>query len=232
MDASSQSVPERLDGVIRSLQEPEKRSLRAMIGRAERKAKDTLPRHLLYSAIFAIGVLVIISVIAKIARPGEPFGPYWPGAIWIGICELIAVWVFFSAKRESSARLQKLKALSERNEAREIRVQASEVVEFEEIQDEGACFAFQLQDDRILFISGQSYYASKRFPNSDFSLICVYDSEGSLVEEWTRNHGHRLQPIRVVPSDVKAGLSIPDHLEVIHGKLAELEGILISMQSN
>jgi len=53
------------------------------------------------------------------------------------------------------------------------------MVEFEEEEDEDACYAFQLDGGRILFVAGQSYYRSARFPNTDFSLVGLYDKEGS-----------------------------------------------------
>jgi hypothetical protein len=38
-------------------------------------------------------------------------------------------------------------------------------VEFEEIEDEGACFAFQIEGrNEIVFLSGQEFYEGPRLP--------------------------------------------------------------------
>jgi len=100
------------------------------------------------------------------------------------------------------------------------------MVEFEEIEDEGACYAFQLPDDEIVFVTGQEFYPDPRFPNSDFSLVHVFDRTGNLVEMFTDKAGHKIEPIRRVPAQMKKTLSIPDHLEIVHGRLENVDELL------
>ena len=57
------------------------------------------------------------------------------------------------------------------NRARAIRVQSERVVEFEEQEDEGACYAFEHDAASVVFIVDQEFYEDDDFPNSDFSMI-------------------------------------------------------------
>jgi hypothetical protein len=77
------------------------------------------------------------------------------------------------------------------------------MVELQEGEDEGACYAFQLDDDQILFISGQDYYSSSQFPNSDFSLNQILDDQGRLLEELISKQGEKLQPVHQISAHVK-----------------------------
>src|ERR1700731_4434419 len=95
-------------------------------------------------------------------------------AIWVGIGGVIFLWVYFTEKPKEEVGTHLYEEALRRNQAREIRIQSDEMVELEEEEDEGTCYAFQLSGQRIVFVSGQDFYASARFPNSDFSLIHIY----------------------------------------------------------
>lgn len=100
------------------------------------------------------------------------------------------------------------------------------MVELEEQEDEGACYAFQIAGNRIVFISGQDFYASARFPNNDFSLIHIYREDGALLEGFIEKRGTKLNPSRKIPSEMKEKMEVPDHLKVIDGTLDQLESLL------
>jgi hypothetical protein len=151
---------------------------------------------------------------------------------WLAIGALVTLWSYFSARRDLSRAVSRCEQALRRNEARELRVQSTEVVAFEEEEDEGACYAFQLNDGRILFISGQEYYPSARFPNTDFSLTNIYDRDGVCIEELIHKRGHKLEPSRTIPASFKSDLFIPGHLQTIEGRLAELEGLLIRAEAS
>ena len=112
-----------------------------------------------------------------------------------------------------------------RNESRVTRIQSDDMVELEEEEDEGACYAFQLSNNRIVFISGQDYYPSARFPNTDFSLVGIYGENKPLIEVLEKN-GTKLKSSRRIPASIKSKLQVPDHLGVIEGRLGELEQLL------
>lgn len=103
---------------------------------------------------------------------------------------------------------------------------APQCLVFEEIEDEGACYAFQVEPEQVLFVVGQDFYESARFPNSDFSLVHIRAESGDLVEMPFLYRGSKLSPIRTVPARVKATLRIPEHLSVMEGSLADLEARL------
>jgi hypothetical protein len=100
------------------------------------------------------------------------------------------------------------------------------MVELEEVEDEGACYAFQLSGKRIVFVSGQNFYPSARFPNSDFSLVDIYGENNVLVETFIEKHGKKLRPRRKISAEVTSKMKVPDHLQVIEGKLDDLEELL------
>ena len=109
---------------------------------------------------------------------------------------------------------------------REIQVQATRVVEFEEEEDEGACYAFDHGGNAVVFIVGQEFYEDDDFPNSDFSIIEILGSRGSPVDIWTEKTGRKLTPNRVVPAKLKWTLELPEHLEVVDGPLDRIEEVL------
>ena len=78
----------------------------------------------------------------------------------------------------------------------------------------------------ILFISGQEFYPSRTFPNTDFSLIEIHDTEGELVEFYVEKHGDRLEVSRTISADSKKRLRVPDHLERAAAPLSDLERVL------
>jgi hypothetical protein len=140
----------------------------------------------------------------------------------------IYVWSYIDIKRDGSAhgRLELIESAVRRNQARVLRIRANEVVEFEEEEDEGATYAFQLEDDRIVVIAGQDFYPSAKFPNTDFSLVDILAEDGTVVEGVIAKEGIKLKPSRVIGVDVWRKLKVPYHLETLAGKLDSLEQLL------
>ncbi len=112
-----------------------------------------------------------------------------------------------------------------RNQAHVIRIQSDQMVEFEEREDEGACYAFQV-GDRIVFVAGQDFYPSAKFPNSDFSLVEITDSRGALVEMVIDTAGKKLQPIRTIAAELHSKLRSPEHLQSLQGRLEDIDRLL------
>lgn len=148
---------------------------------------------------------------------------------WLVVGAGMAVWV----RRDARADQRQLAALSghfdsalRRNLADVYDVHATAFVEFEEIEDEGACYAFQLDGDRVVFVQGQEFYESARFPSLDFSLVLPLDDTGRPVDMLIEKRAPKTTPLRVVPADVKRTLLMPEHLEVRHGHLDTVETLL------
>ena len=131
-------------------------------------------------------------------------------------------------------RLRRMRDALEKGKAREVRITAAKVAEAEEIEDEGACFFFEVSTAQIVALQGQSYYATKRFPNSDFRLISIVDSSGTEVDFQIRNRGQKLVPIWTLnPAEKERILSALhlDDIAVMPCRLVELRAYL-SAQSD
>jgi hypothetical protein len=138
----------------------------------------------------------------------------------------ISVVASISERRKTRAKIRTLRQVLDKNEAREVIIQSDQMVQFEEEEDEGAEYAFQVDDDRVVLLSSQEYYPSRRFPNNDFSLIFIYDEKGGLVELLIDKRGEKLKPIRKISAKRKRELRFFNDLEVIEGKLEDLEKLL------
>jgi hypothetical protein len=139
---------------------------------------------------------------------------------------VLALWVARDAKRDA-AQLQSmargLQSALKKNVADVYDVRARDFVEFEEIEDEGAAYAFELEGGRVLFISGQEFYPGARFPSLDFSLVYFVDEGGQTVDMQIEKRGPKAAPQRLIPAAIKERLEIPEHLETRPGGIAHLE---------
>src|SRR5262245_51118449 len=115
-----------------------------------------------------------------------------------------------------------LESALKRNAAEVYDVRASAFAELEEIEDEGACYAFAIEDGRLAFIQGQEFYESARFPSLDFSLVYVLDERNQPVDMLIDKRGAKAAPARRIPATVKGRLDVPDHLEMRVGRIDNL----------
>ena len=150
-------------------------------------------------------------------------------AFWLAVGGAIAVWV----RRDMRGHARQLRGMADglasalqRNVADVYDIRARAFAQFEEIEDEGACYAFELEDDRVVFISGQEFYEGAKFPSLDFSLVYVLDGSGATVDMTIEKRGARVAPARVIPTALKRTLDIPDHLEVRSGTIGDLDRLL------
>jgi hypothetical protein len=147
-------------------------------------------------------------------------------AFWAVVGLAISVWVVADHKRE----LRKLRSLAEmyesacrRSEADVVDVQSTDYISFEEYEDEGACYAFALRQGGVLFLHGQQYYPSARFPSLDFSIVSPLDEAGRPVDEFLEKRGPKAAPSRLGPAKVKLDLELPEDLSIIDARLDEIE---------
>ena len=173
--------------------------------------------------MMALGIAAVFSVLT-VTVSHDPWFVVLP--IWLGIAVVIAAWSLRDGLRDLRKARGRLESALRRNEAKEVRIAASEMVELEEKEDEGACYVFQVDDDSVVVVSGQEFYASARFPNSDFSIATILDEAGNEVEMFIEKRGSRLKPSRVIPSEAATKLRRPDHLEVLNCHLENLESCL------
>ena len=107
-------------------------------------------------------------------------------------------------------------------------MKARAFAEFEEVEDEGACYAFELSDNRLVFITGQEFYEGARFPSLDFSLVHLLDDAGQTVDLVIEKRGAKAAPARTIPASMKQSLEPPEHLELRPGTIETLEQSLRS----
>jgi len=113
------------------------------------------------------------------------------------------------------------------DQARVVDIRARAFVALEEFEDEGACYAFEIAEGQIFFLSGQQYYESAKFPCLDFSLVHVLDEDEQVADVLIEKRGARAVPDRVIPVEVKVRMELPEDQEIIEGRLDELEALLI-----
>ena len=203
----------------RPLKPAETRFLQAkiknLLGRGRRTSKVYLP---ITAAITFVLWLITILV------ADAPW--YVITGFWLIAGAVLALWVARDAKKDAGqlqSMAQGLQSALKRNAADVYDVRARDFVEFEEIEDEGAAYAFELEDGRVLFISGQEFYPGAKFPSLDFSLVYFFDETGQTVDMEIEKRGGKASPSRVIPAMIKRRLEIPEHLETRLGGIAHLE---------
>jgi hypothetical protein len=208
---------------LRPLTAAETRLLRAraasLRGRGERAASRGV-----WIGVAAIGVLWALTLLLSDAPALVITG------FWLAVGGGLVAWVardLRSDRRTFDSIAAGHASALRRNLADVYDIRASAFVAFEEIEDEGACYAFQLAgSDQIVFLSGQEFYAEARFPSLDFSLVFPLDEAGRRVDMLVDKRGGKAVPERVVPAAVKDNLVLPEDLRVVAGRLDDLERTL------
>ena len=146
---------------------------------------------------------------------------------WLAAGLVIVLWTqrdFGRDRKVFDALAAALDSAVRRNMAEVYDIRSTAFVQFEEVEDEGACYAFQLQGrDAIVFLSGQQFYEEARFPSLDFSLVFPLDEAGRSVDMLIEKRGPKAASERVIPASVKDGLTIPGDLEIVSGTLDGIE---------
>jgi hypothetical protein len=167
-------------------------------------------------------VLLIVTLLAADA-PRAAVGGFWL-VVWL----VMTLWVGVSLRREMRNKVHMFEEAIRANRVREIRLQSTRVVEFEEKEDEGACYAFEHDDNSVVFIMGQEFYEGDDFPNMDFSIVEILGERGQLIDELLIKRGRKLQPERVIPATLKNRLELPSPLTIVPVPLERLETSLPS----
>jgi hypothetical protein len=211
-----------LDAVRRPLTDNQRRLIRAKA----RSLTNTGRRASAISLPITAGVISLLYIWTILASDAPRL---LVSVFWVVIGAGITLWV----RRDMRTHAGQLKGMAQglesalrRNEADVYDIRASSHAVFEEIEDEGACYAFELEGGRLVFVAGQEFYESARFPSLDFSLVYPLDEQGRPVEMFIEKRGDKTAPARTIPAAVKKSLNVPDHLEVCAGRIDNLEAIL------
>jgi hypothetical protein len=208
-----------LEDSFRPLTEAEVRLLKAKISSQARRRQ----RYRARIAVISLGLWAGGSVLTLVA---DKTLPGWIIIIvWAVIASLMAAWLLLEDRSRRSSRTGAFEDALHRNQANVIRIRSDQMVAFEEVEDEGARFAFQVEE-QIVFIAGQEFYPSAKFPNSEFSLVEIIDSRGATVEMLIETTGKKLQPIRTIAAELQSKLRIPEHLQILSGRLEDIDRLL------
>ena len=195
-----------------------RQKIRHLAGRGRRAVRVSLP---------LTGGMVILLWLWTMWASDAP--PVIITAFWLVVGGALALWV----RRDMHGHAGQLRKMEdrlasalERNAADVYDVRARAFAEFEEVEDEGACYAFELTGNQLVFISGQEFYEGTRFPSLDFSLVYILDGSGAPVDMTIEKRGPKAPAERLISAASKPGFDIPDHLEVRSGTIDDLDRIL------
>jgi hypothetical protein len=165
------------------------------------------------------GVVLVLWVATLLASDAPPLVIT---AFWLVCGGGLAFWMRRDAGRDARSfegMAAGLQSALKMNTADVYDVKARAFAEFDEVEDEGACFAFELSGNRLVFIAGQEFYESARFPSLDFSVVYVLDEAGRTVDMVIEKRGPKTKPARRIPASAKKGMEMPEHLEVRPGTI-------------
>jgi len=189
-----------------------KSKIRSLTARARRTSKAAV-----YTTAGGIFLLWLLTLLASDAP--------WPvvtGA-WLSIGVAIGWGVYREMRTDAQhlhAMAAHLRSALRRNAADVYDIRARAFVEVEEVEDEGACYAFDV-GEQVVFVMGQEFYQSAKFPSLDFSLVYVLDEQNRPADMLIDKRGPRVAPLRVIPGATKERIA-PEHLEVRGGSLEML----------
>ncbi len=170
-----------------------------------------------------VGVLWLATLLASDA-PWPVVTGFW-AVVWLGL----TLWGMKDSSTSTgymTSMAAGLESALRRKEADVFAIRSRSYVQFDEIEDEGACYAFELDDERVVFVSGQEFYPEAKFPSLDFSLVYVLDERGQTVDMLIEKRGPRVAPSRVISAEAKGRLEVPEHLATLPGPTTDLESRL------
>lgn len=206
----------------RPLTDDERRQLSARLQHARGETSRALVKTATASAAVC-GVLAVCTLVASSAPAVVVVG------FWAALALLFTLWVGLPWRRLMRDQIPVLESALHASRARVIRIQSPRVVEFEEEEDEGACYAFEHDADSSIFVVGQEFYEDDKFPNTDFSIVDILGQSGMPIDSLIVPHGRKLTPERLIPAALKRRLELPDHLAVIAAPLERIESALDSV---
>ena len=203
----------------RPLSDDERRHLTERLANARRESSMALVKTGAAGALVC-GALALATLLASDA-PRVVILAFW-SVLWI----VLTLWIGMPWRKLMRGQIPVFEEALGVNRAREIRLQSDRVVEFEEEEDEGACYAFEHDATSSIFVVGQEFYEDDDFPNSDFSMTEILGERGQPIDVVLTKRGRKLQPERVIPASIKNTLQLPDTLAVVPAPVDRVENAL------
>jgi hypothetical protein len=207
------------DAVERSLSDTERQHLTTRLEGARAESRRAMLKTAAASAAVC-GPLMLLTLWLSDAPAAVVVG------FWSVITLVFTLWIGLPWRRLMRGQIPILEDALDANRARDIVIRSERVVEFEEEEDEGACYAFDRDGASAIFVIGQEFYEDDDFPNSDFSMTELLGRNGQPVDWLLTKRGRKLTPERVVPASIKNALELPDHLEIVAAPLERVESAL------
>lgn len=166
--------------------------------------------------------LVVFGTLALVTLWADGKNPRFIIGFWGVLGALIAIPSFIDARLRRRREIAAYDAAIAASQAEELTVVARRFWEFEEEEDEGASYAFELLTGGVVFISGQDFDASARFPCLDFSIVQFRNARGGVLDMVIEKRSAKARPERLIAAKDKAGLAIPEHGSFREGTLEEV----------
>lgn len=154
-----------------------------------------------------------------------------------GICFIVGTFLLpmimlncVTGKRKIEELITKYNDALEENKVKVIHCQSERMLEFEEFEDEGAEYLFQVETGRIFHLFGQEYYETGKFPNSDFELAAIIGKDGYMVDFYINCLGQKLKPERTISAEKKGKYAnaLCELPELFDGSIDNIDNILNS----
>jgi hypothetical protein len=209
-----------LETIERSLTAEEHFLLRTRLQNARSASGNTLLKSAASAAACAVLMLLTLRVSDAPVMIIVGFG--------VVMMAVFTVWIGMPGRRLRLDQIPILEGALHGNRARERRLQSDRVIEFEEVEDEGACYAFDHDGLSSIFIIGREFCEDHDFPNSDFSIIELLGASGMPIVVLLTKRGRKLVPERVIAAAIKKGVELPGHLSIVPVPLDRIETALRS----
>jgi hypothetical protein len=173
------------------------------------------------ASLIGLPALALIFGITRFYIPATVLGLIVSGSL---------LWAYRDLYRTESKALRGFAKARQANTMRALHVSARDVVALQGVEGKGDMFAFQMADNRIIFV--EVLEASAKFPNDNFTLWRLLDDAGAELTGCIEKHGNQLQPSRTLSGSATQSITWrPDHLQTISGRLADLETVLHAPQA-
>ena len=213
--------------IERKLNEKEVRLLKLRILGCEKQIHP-LYRVVLISGLLGYGATGLIVLAGNLLSKTKT--PLWfTLLIFAGVGTILFVSVFRSIIRQDKHNRAMIRALNDalqNGTAVEETIKSDRMIEIQELEDEGACYLFEVEDKKLLLLFGQEYYPGPKFPVTDFSLIQIQDSKKNPIEFFIEKRGEKLKPYRTIPAKDRLKQMIPYDQKFIHCGIDELDEYL------
>jgi len=173
--------------IERKLNDKEIRLLKSGIRRHEKQIRPP-HRTVLISGLLGYGAAGLIVLAGNLLSKERT--PIWfTTLILFGAGTFLFISVFRSFYRQNKGSSRMVTVLNDAlagGTARVETIRSTRFIEVEELEDEGACYLFEIDDGRPFLIFGQEYYSDSQFPSTDFSLVDILDANRNPVESLRR----------------------------------------------